>query len=43
MASMGTTVAVRDSKTPYAAVLRFRPVEWRIFLAAAKDGRYDLS
>ena len=40
---MGTSVAVRDSKTPHAAVLLFRPAEWKTFLTGAKDGRYDLS
>jgi Domain of unknown function (DUF397). len=43
MTSMGSSVAVRDSKTPYVAVLLFRPLEWRTFLTAAKDGRFDLS
>jgi hypothetical protein len=43
MTSVGTSVAVRDSKTPHAAVLLFRPAEWKTFLTGAKDGRYDLS
>jgi hypothetical protein len=43
MASMGTSVAIRDSKTPHTAVLLFGPAEWKTFLTGAKDGRYDLS
>ncbi|MCW2918108.1 MAG: hypothetical protein JWN52_6176 [Actinomycetia bacterium] len=42
MSSVGVCVAVRDSKAPHAAVLRFRPMEWRTFMTGAKRGRYDL-
>jgi len=35
-------VAVRDSKHPADAVLRYAPAEWRAFIAGAKDGEFDL-
>ncbi|MGI8336686.1 DUF397 domain-containing protein [Actinomadura scrupuli] len=43
MTSLGTSVAVRDSKTPHGAVLLFRAAAWKTFVTGAKDGRYDLS
>lgn len=36
-------VAVRDSKNPHGPALVFTPGEWDAFLAAAKDGEFDLS
>ncbi|MGH2943921.1 MAG: DUF397 domain-containing protein [Solirubrobacteraceae bacterium] len=35
-------VAVRDSKHPDGAVLRYTPAEWRAFIAGAKAGEFDL-
>jgi hypothetical protein len=34
-------VGIRDSKDPGGPVLRFTLSEWRLFLAAAKQGGYD--
>ncbi|MDT3444474.1 DUF397 domain-containing protein [Pseudofrankia sp. BMG5.37] len=33
--------AVRDSKDPDGAVLRFTAAEWAAFLAGARDGEFD--
>jgi len=35
-------MAVRDSKDPEGAVLRFTAAEWRAFLAGVRDGEFDL-
>jgi hypothetical protein len=40
-ASVGS-VAMRDSKSPHGATLQFRPASWTHFLAAVKDGEFDL-
>ena len=37
------TVAVRDSKARADAMLRFRPDEWRTFVAGVKHGHFDPS
>jgi uncharacterized protein DUF397 len=34
-------VAVRDSKQPDGAVLRYTAYEWRCFLTGAKAGEFD--
>jgi hypothetical protein len=34
-------VAVRDSKNPEGALLRFTPAEWKAFLEGVKDGEFD--
>ncbi|GLY95732.1 DUF397 domain-containing protein [Actinoplanes sp. NBRC 103695] len=34
-------VAVRDSKNPAGAALRFTPAEWDAFIGGAKDGEFD--
>jgi hypothetical protein len=36
-------VAVRDSKDPSGPRLLFTPLEWRAFLAAVRDGEFDLA
>ena len=33
--------AVRDSKDPGGAVLRFTPGEWAAFVGGVKDGEFD--
>lgn len=38
----GDTVLVRDSKDPDGPTLRFTRGEWRAFVAAARDGEFDL-
>lgn len=35
-------VAVRDSKNPAGAILRFSGAEWDAFLAGIRDGEFDL-
>ncbi len=35
-------MAVRDSKDPGGAVLRFTVAEWRAFVAGVRDGEFDL-
>jgi uncharacterized protein DUF397 len=35
-------VGVRDSKDAQGPVLSFSPVQWRAFMASAKDGVFDL-
>jgi hypothetical protein len=35
------TVAVRDSKHPDGALLRYSAAEWRDFIAGAKNGEFD--
>lgn len=37
------TVAVRDSKDPLAATLKFTADEWSAFINGAKGGEFDLS
>ena len=34
-------IAVRDSKDPQGAVLRYTADEWRDFVAGAKNGDFD--
>jgi Domain of unknown function (DUF397) len=34
-------VAIRDSKDPKGAVLRYTPEEWDAFLDGAKKGEFD--
>ena len=36
-------VAVRDSKDQGGPVLAFAPQEWSAFVAAVKDGEFDLT
>lgn len=38
----GFQVHVRDSKDPNGPVLNFNWAEWQAFIAAAKDGEFDL-
>jgi hypothetical protein len=40
---VGGGAAVRDSKDPAGALLRFTAAEWRAFLAGVKDGQFDLT
>jgi hypothetical protein len=42
VAATADFVAVRDSKNPYGDILTPPPVQWRKFLAAAKNGAFDL-
>ncbi|WP_433718869.1 DUF397 domain-containing protein [Actinoplanes sp. CA-051413] len=35
-------VAVRDSKNPAAGTLKFTPQEWTAFVAAVRDGEFDI-
>ena len=37
------TIAVRDSKDPNGAVLRYTHAEWAAFLDGAKKGEFDLA
>lgn len=37
----GGGVAVRNSRDPDGAVLRFTPAEWHAFLGGAKLGEFD--
>ena len=39
--SDSVSVAVRDSKHPDRAVLRFQSTSWTLFLADVKAGAYD--
>jgi len=41
VATLETTVAVRDSKRPDKGMLIFSRVEWETFLGAAKSGEFD--
>lgn len=43
VAIINGTVAVRDSKNPTVAVLRFAPAGWRAFMGGTKDGEFDLT
>jgi Domain of unknown function (DUF397) len=36
-----TAVAVRDSKQPAGAVLRFTPAEWRAFVSGVRNGEFE--
>ena len=38
-APSGKRIAVRDSKNPQGAVLRFTPAEWRAFVASVRIGQ----
>ena len=42
VASVGTRVAVRDSKNPDGPQLGFSPAVWQAFTRAVKDGRHGL-
>jgi hypothetical protein len=42
IASVGTEIAVRDSKNPAGPVLIFGPEEWKTFIAAATAGQFSL-
>ncbi len=42
VATLGTTIAVRDSKDPNGPALLFTPDEWNAFLCGAKDGEFDI-
>jgi hypothetical protein len=35
------SIAVRDSKHPDEAILRFTPSEWKAFVAGVKDSEFD--
>lgn len=35
-------VAVRDGKAPHRGALYFTAEEWRVFLAAAREGEFDV-
>lgn len=41
VAPTGAGVAIRDSKDPDGAILRYSPVEWNAFLVGAKNGDFD--
>lgn len=41
VASLETTVAVRDSKSPDGGMLVFSRSEWAEFVGAAKHGEFD--
>ncbi|MGQ0837426.1 DUF397 domain-containing protein [Actinokineospora sp.] len=40
---MSVSVGVRDTKNRAGGALSVRTADWATFVAAAKDGRYDLS
>jgi hypothetical protein len=42
VAAVAGGMAVRDSKDPGGAVLRFTVAEWRAFVAGVRDGEFDL-
>jgi hypothetical protein len=42
VADLGSTVAVRDSKSPDGAMLLLTPVDWRTFIDAIETGTYNL-
>lgn len=42
VALLGDGVAMRDSKNPAGAVLRFTPAQWLAFVAGARTGEFDL-
>jgi Domain of unknown function (DUF397) len=42
VASLGSRVAVRDSKDKHGPVLVFTRTEWSVFLNSARDGKFDL-
>jgi hypothetical protein len=42
VASVGSGIAVRDSKNPTGAVLVFSPDEWLAFVGGTKNGEFDL-
>jgi hypothetical protein len=35
-------ITLRDSKDPTGPILVLSPADWRAFIAAAKDGTFDL-
>jgi hypothetical protein len=41
VASVGTEIAVRDSKDPDGPVLRFSRAEWTAFVAGARAGDFE--
>jgi hypothetical protein len=43
VAFVGSHIAVRDSKERQGPVLVFTPVEWKAFLAGARNGEFDLT
>jgi hypothetical protein len=40
-AQLGNAIAVRDSKNPTGPALLFTPTEWKHFIDAAKQGKFD--
>ncbi|MBN1170607.1 MAG: DUF397 domain-containing protein [Micromonosporaceae bacterium] len=42
IATIGVTVAVRDSLDPNGPVLQFSPDRWEAFVQDARLGRFDL-
>jgi len=36
------TVLVRDSKDPRGPMLSFQPTQWTAFIAAVREGEFDL-
>lgn len=42
VAEVAGVVAMRDSKNPDGPALVFSAAEWRAFVAAARDGQFDL-
>jgi Domain of unknown function (DUF397) len=43
IASVGTDIAVRDSKDPGGPVLIIGPEEWETFVAAAAAGKFGVA
>lgn len=41
VAPTGSGVAIRDSKDPEGAILRYSKDEWNTFLSGAKNGDFD--
>ena len=41
VATAGGSVAVRDSKNPAGAVIKYAPGAWQMFLAATRRGEHD--
>jgi hypothetical protein len=39
-ANLQGIIAVRDSKNPAGAVLKFTPAEWSAFIGGVKDGEF---
>ena len=43
LARLAEDIAVRDSKAPPGAILKFRADSWQAFVTEVRRGRFDLS